>query len=250
LREGDGVTPPELMRALNGAPGDPTNQDIAGLASALGGALGVALPLPGVAKALQAGTEASLSASATVGASGAKPLAALGAWVAGGLALGAGLSAVAYSFASVDGPAPQARPAVTVTAAVSKPALAAPQGPLPAPREPIADVDRRAITLPTTRAASTPSAPESAPTPEREISLLKRAREATLTNPAQALVLTSEHAKLFPGGALAQEREVIAIDALLRLGRQAEAAQRAQRFQSNYPGSAHARRLSTLFMGG
>jgi hypothetical protein len=79
---------------------------------------------------------------------------------------------------------------------------------------------------------------------ESELSLLKRAREA---DPTQALALTAEHARRFPTGALEQEREMIAIDALLRLGRRDVAEQRAKRFQAQYPGSAHARRLSALF---
>jgi hypothetical protein len=108
------------------------------------------------------------------------------------------------------------------------------------------------LSVPSARkAASLPAASAAAAvTPESELSLLKRAREASQANPAQALIITSQHAKLYPGGALEQEREVIAIDALLRLGKQAEAAQRAKQFQERYPGSAHARRLDALFARG
>jgi len=83
----DGAMPPDLMRALNGAPGEPTTRELAALASALGDALGMALPPPGLAKALP-GAKAPLAASAT--ASAAKSLVVLGTWVVGGLALGAG----------------------------------------------------------------------------------------------------------------------------------------------------------------
>ena len=254
LMDDGGVMPRELTRALNGAPGEPTSQELAALASALGGALGVALPLPAVAKGLQAGAKAALSGSATVGVSAAKPLAVLGAWVVGGLALGAGLSGVAYSFATTDGPAPQARAVAgaTVRAPVPNAAVAVPEA-APSP-PPVVDVRALPLATPSVRMLSSPPAPASAPTPapapESELSLLKRAREATQSNPAQALALSSEHAKLYPGGALEQEREVIAIDALLRLGRRTEAAKRAGQFQERYPGSAHARRLSTLFTGG
>jgi hypothetical protein len=249
------VMPRELTRALNGAPGEPTSQELAALASALGGALGVALPLPAVAKAAQAVSNAALSGSATVGVSAAKPLAVLGAWVAGGLALGAGLSGVAYSFTTTDDPAPQGRAVASATAraAVASAAVAVPEAAPAAPSTPPV-VDARALPLatPSARAPSNQPSPTStpAPAPESELSLLKRAREATQSNPARALALSAEHAKLYPRGALEQEREVIAIDALLRLGRQTEAAARAKQFQERFAGSAHARRLSTLFTGG
>ncbi|HEX3773476.1 MAG TPA: hypothetical protein VHV51_03375 [Polyangiaceae bacterium] len=72
-----------------------------------------------------------------------------------------------------------------------------------------------------------------------EASLLERARAALGSNPAAALQLTNEHQKEFPRGALVQEREVIAIAALRRLGRTAEAERRAQAFDRTYPNSAH-----------
>lgn len=74
---------------------------------------------------------------------------------------------------------------------------------------------------------------------ESEASLLERARRALTADPARALSLTGEHARHFPGGVLSQEREVIAIAALRRLGRTAEANARATRFDRSYPNSAH-----------
>ena len=47
--------------------------------------------------------------------------------------------------------------------------------------------------------------------------------------PTKSLALADEHAARFPAGVLAQEREVIAIEALVRLGRMKEARARAQR---------------------
>jgi hypothetical protein len=125
--------------------------------------------------------------------------------------------------------------------------------PLPAEqRKPSGDV----ATTPPTRApvvetaSAAPSAAEHpAPRPaarsaaELEVELLERARGALKSNPAHALSLTSEHKLRFPGGALAQEREVIAIEALKRLGRSDQASLRADEFAKNYPGSAHRRKL-------
>ena len=72
-----------------------------------------------------------------------------------------------------------------------------------------------------------------------EAALLDGARAALGTDPRRALALTQEHAKRFPHGALIQEREVIAIDALSRLGQTDAARRRASDFERRYPGSAH-----------
>jgi len=82
------------------------------------------------------------------------------------------------------------------------------------------------------------SAPIEAPK-ESELDLMRDAKAALPVDPNQALSILNRHAKLYPSGVLAQEREVLAIDALLRLGRKSEASARAARFSSNYPTSAH-----------
>jgi hypothetical protein len=81
---------------------------------------------------------------------------------------------------------------------------------------------------------------------ESEISLLHRAQQAVTRAPSEALALSELHAQEFPDGVFVQEREVIAIDSLLRLGRVAEAEARARAFSAHYPGSAHARRVQIL----
>ena len=72
-----------------------------------------------------------------------------------------------------------------------------------------------------------------------EATLLERARGELGSNPSDALALTQKHRAQFPHGVLAQEREVIAISALRRLGRTPEAEARAARFDQQYPHSAH-----------
>jgi len=102
---------------------------------------------------------------------------------------------------------------------------------------------RGAAPAPATTAASAvfPDAPGSA-----EVGLLDRANHALGSDPAAALQLTQEHAREFPAGALTQESEFIAIEALLALGRTAEADARIDRFRKRFPGSAHIRRLDML----
>lgn len=107
----------------------------------------------------------------------------------------------------------------------------------------------------TPSAAPAPTTPPSAPTKphssgtasgaatlgtvQSEASLLEAARAALSTNPERALLLTRQHGAQFPHGALAQEREVIAISALRRLGRNSEADARAAHFDAAYPKSVH-----------
>lgn len=88
-----------------------------------------------------------------------------------------------------------------------------------------------------------PRAPERRASAELEVQVLERARRALAENPSRALALTTEHKLRFPGGVLAQEREVIAIEALRRLGRAEQARLRSEEFSKNYPGSAHRYKL-------
>jgi hypothetical protein len=82
-----------------------------------------------------------------------------------------------------------------------------------------------------------------------EDQLLERARRALASDPNRALALTREHARSYPSGVLAQEREVIAIEALKRLGRGGEAEARRGTFEERYPQSAHRRNLDGTSKG-
>lgn len=82
--------------------------------------------------------------------------------------------------------------------------------------------------------------------PEAELALIQSAQGALGTSPATALARTDEHRRRFGDGVLAQEREVVAIDALVRLGREAEARERAEAFHRRWPRSAHGRRVDVL----
>ncbi len=82
-----------------------------------------------------------------------------------------------------------------------------------------------------------------APSGESEVVYLRRAQAALTSNPTRALALADDHPTRFPDGVLAQEREVIAIDALLKLRRTADARARAAAFRVRYPSSAHLARV-------
>ena len=132
--------------------------------------------------------------------------------------------------------------------------------------EAVSDADEPAVAVPSVSAPPAPSAnplvleptaPHAAPvqkstpakrdrdrvqTPARassEADLLERARAALARSPNESLALTREHLRRFPKGALAEEREVIAIEALQRLGDTSAAERRALEFERRYRGSVH-----------
>jgi hypothetical protein len=88
------------------------------------------------------------------------------------------------------------------------------------------------------RASAQPAAPD-------EAQLLRSARATLPSAPARALELTAEHERLYRSGMLVQEREAIAIEALMRLGRRSEATARADRFLARFPASPYRARIES-----
>lgn len=172
------------------------------------------------------------SATSAVAAATSKALALTGvvALVVGG-ALGAALHA---AFSSSSGPpVVKVAPSATVAPAIS------PSPPVIV--EQTIDVQR----LPTA-GSSEPDVATRAPTPSaratsslaRERVLLEAARSAlTRDEAATALADLDRHATKFPGGELAEEREAMAVQALVASARVAEARERAAQFSKRYPRS-------------
>ncbi len=79
-----------------------------------------------------------------------------------------------------------------------------------------------------------------------EARLLDRAQAALAHSPRRSLQLTRRHARRYPRGILVQEREAIAIRALLRLNRREAAEQRLSAFARKWPDSAHLASLREL----
>jgi hypothetical protein len=143
---------------------------------------------------------------------------------------------------------PPAPPVATASpASAPRPAVSAPSA---APPASAASSSAQSLPEPEPERAPPPSgATASAPPlgdPETEAHLLQRAQDALGASPAQALALTAEHAARFGGGALAQEREVVAVQALFKLGRAEAARVRAAAFLESWPRSAHRRRIEGL----
>ncbi|HEY0468635.1 MAG TPA: hypothetical protein VGC79_30785 [Polyangiaceae bacterium] len=117
--------------------------------------------------------------------------------------------------------------------------------PHPVPRESTRLPARAPAAEPPTESSSRPASGT-----REEFALLARAQAVLARNPGLALALASDHERNFPNGALVQERELVAIDALLRLGRRAEASGRAARFHQQFPSSVHGRRIDVLLGSG
>lgn len=211
---GDG--PPELAELLTAARADlPSKAELAAVAAATPG-LGAGAGIAGV----------------TVG----------GPKVVFGLIAACGLSA-----AGIYGLAKNAAPLQVERS--SAPIVTAPQSSAPEPAP--AKATAAPIPAPTvapsasTARAPTAAAPAAPPGPS-ESDLLGKARSVLRSDPTRALALAREHGRRYPKGALAQEREVILIEALERSGRRDEASKRAEAFGKQYPSSAHAPKVKAV----
>jgi RNA polymerase sigma factor (sigma-70 family) len=102
--------------------------------------------------------------------------------------------------------------------------------------DPVAMVTASVDTRPT---ASPPDAgPEPSDPLDTDAALMRRAMAALGDGqPGAALALAQRHAKKYPGSRRVQEREALAIRALVGLGRRAEAQAHAESFRRSYPQS-------------
>lgn len=227
----DGSEAPEELRNLlaNAREDVPSESQLKRVATRLGPLLGGAV----IGSAAGAGVGAASTSGATAGATGGVALGVKvgAALVAAGLVGGGAL----WYVARAHNPPPAAPAPVAAPAAPAKTHAA----PAPAAK-PVAEDTAQ----PPAKSAANPkpapvkageSAHKAAPS---EASLLQSAQAALETDPHRALALVAEHRRLYPHGALSQEREVIEIEALTRLGRTQQARQKAKDFKQRYPDSA------------
>jgi hypothetical protein len=200
-------------------------------------------PAPG-----PAGGGAGLAKGGAVAAAGLKGLSLVKAAVVGlaTVAIVGGASVAYLDRAPNTPPAPQSSGVVATALEPSATLGLAPLAPLAplASSAPLAPASSPSVDRPKGPLAS--AEPKQEDDPVAEMALLHSAQDALRTSPSSALGKTAEHARRFPRSALAQEREVIAVEALVKLGRKDEARARVARFEKTYPGSTHARRLAAL----
>ncbi len=222
----DPAAPPELARLVRGARAEgPSEAELAALDAALGPLLG---PPP------------------SGGGGAAAPLArwwlrALGV-ASLAVVVGAGVVAVRWSrpsraMAPTAYVAPRDRPAI-VAPAVS------PEAPPVSERSPPVV----AIVAPP-RITAAPVVPPC--DPAEHVALLQTARtELRRGDPRASLASTARDRARCPHGSLAEERDAVAIESLIRLDRGAEATRRLADFERGHPSSLHLRALRSLLDGG
>ena len=205
-------------------------------------------------RAMSPGERARTKARVARYASAAAIAAAL-SWLPGA-ALGAGLG-VAVVAVGWGVPALMSRWSAPPAERVVKiaPPVAPPVAPPPEPTaEPLSApvVPRPAITVASPASVASAAPPEEPPVDPlaEEVALLDRARAALGSRPAAALAITDEHAARFPRGKLAMERELVAIDALRRLGRRGDARARGEAILERARGSLYEQRIRALIEGG
>ena len=247
---------PQPLRSLHGANGP--NTELRSLLEASD----AHEPTPADLASLGKRLAAALPPGTLPGAGGAPPPAAPPtAPVPGGLLASAGsklLVAVAITGAIAGGvwvgrsdPSQITRPSSTDLApsvTVSSPASVVP--PSSSASATLTSEPSASATTAVVRPSTASARPEPVAPSEPEATILARAHDELLRGaPEKALATTNEHARGYPKGMLAQEREVIAIEALVRLGRRDEARRRADSFHRAYPGSSHVDRVERLVEG-
>jgi hypothetical protein len=225
---------PVLREAIGSARRDvPSDERMKALSLAFGAKLGAA----GASGAGGASTASGATGSGTVGTGAASAAGIKGVGIVAAAVIGA--SALWYATRPAPSPPEPAKPApVAIVESAAPTKAVAPKS------EPIPTLSVDDLPKAPTHAAPKPSADD---TPkESDTALLGRAQKELGKNPANALALLGEHAKTFPRSGFGQEREVMTIDALIRLGRRGEAEARADQFAKAYPKSAHNRRIDSL----
>lgn len=222
-----------------GAGGEPGGGGDAGAAGGAGGAASLG-PAAGAGAATSGvgvlGTIVVAGVlAAALGVGGASLVVSARAPAPGGPAAGTSVarSAEPAPRAPEDEPARAVEDAGVVDAEVARPRDGRTDGRGPSPR----------ASAPAATAATTATAADD---PAAEAALVREAQLALRADPARSLARADEHARRFPKGLLAQEREVIAVEALVALGRPDAARARAAAFRRAFPGSPHARRLDVL----
>jgi TolA-binding protein len=193
-------------------------------------------------------TDARLTAQVTaLAALPATPLLKGLPWlIAGGAVVVAGAFGLVAERAPAPGPAPNSAatasspPAVTVdpvTPAASTPEL---QAPAEKPRAPATSAGH---------AAPAEAASSSEDALAGEAQLLNQAHAAMAGDPRKAHAFASTHAKRYPRGQLAAERELILVQALVKLGRVSEAEARGRALRKSAPSSIYSERLDAILKG-
>jgi hypothetical protein len=196
-------------------------------------ALGVTVAAAGTATAATsvAATAAAAKASVTAGAAVVWP------WLSAGVVALAVAGAVVGTRVARDGREPHAAPPARAPVSAPPPPSEAPVVP---PPPVVAPPARAAVPVPHARAAVTGDLGD-------EIAFIDAARAALAAGDGRrALETLRRYQDRHPGGSFRPEAGAIKIEALMKIGRRAEARALAERFVAEYRGSLLARRVADV----
>lgn len=165
--------------------------------------------------------------------------------IAGGAVVVAGALTLVTQRTPTMGAAPSAQATNSAPAAASSevvPAEAAPEAQTPA-------VAERAPAASGRHAGPAAATSSSEDALAGEAKLLNQAHAAMSSDPHQAYAFASAHAKRYPRGQLAAERELIMVQALVKLGRVREAETRGRALRKSAPSRIYGERLDTILKG-
>jgi hypothetical protein len=173
-------------------------------------------------------------------------------WLIGGVLTGSALTALSLHASHEQHAQPSAAlsAAIAVPAASNNTSAARIERTTPQPESPATTTAARSAPR-STRAGRPPSpsaaAPQRSSTLAAQVSMLDAARSALAAGAfAEALRLAERYRTDFPGGELAPEAEVVAIEALVERADRKAASERAARFLARYPGDPHTARVKWL----
>ena len=187
-------------------------------------------------------------AAAAAGGLGVKALVAAGVVAIGGV-VGVVARRQPAPAPVIERPTPVAPVAVTPKVELPpEPELPKAEEPPTKPPPPVKQVVKVVPTVVPTPVEPTKASPPPPPgNPDEELAALDDAIAAARAGrSAQALAAVDAHLAKFPQSALSQEREVIAIEALVTLGRRDDARERLKSFRTKWPTSTHLVRLEAL----
>jgi len=116
----------------------------------------------------------------------------------------------------------------------------------PATPAPTAAAPSARVALKRAATAPQPEVPRPTRSAEAELELLRQAQSALNHSASAALALADEHAQLYPEGIFAQEREMLRIEAELKLGKREQALTRANDFSQRFARSTYRARIEKL----
>jgi hypothetical protein len=190
---------------------------------------------------------------AQVAALSAAPFASLlrGWLIAGGAVLLAGTAALIAQrpFAPGATPSPVPRLSASPSTLASAPASVDRIPPAAVPEAQPPPASKQAPAARTEQVAPAEAASSSEDALAGEAKLLNQAHAAMSTDPPAAYAFASEHARRYPRGQLAAERELILVQALAKLGRTQEAEARGRALRKSSPSSIYGERLDTVLKG-